>query len=339
MEDFEAQEIEFWAKLSEESISRSQMLRRSAAAAFGLTVLAAPASALAARTRLGATTPAAPASGMGLSMSELVSEAKKEGHLNTIALPPDWANYGEIMSTFQKKYGIKVKNAATRTDSSAEENQAVVSLKGRLAGTGRRRRRPGVRDPGRPAGALRPLQGPDLVDDPAQPEGPQRPVDRRLLGRDLDRVQREARQARRRPSWQDLLKPEYKGQVCLEREPADVGRGGRRRVRRRARQRRLGQQRPARHRLLREAEVGRATTGPGQSTPQTVASGQTPISIDWDYLNLGVRKEFPAAHWKSIDPERRRLRRLLLPGRSTRPLRTRGRPGSGRSSSTPTRDS
>ena len=40
-------------------------------------------------------------------MSELVSEAKKEGHLNTIALPPDWANYGEIMSTFKKKYGLR----------------------------------------------------------------------------------------------------------------------------------------------------------------------------------------------------------------------------------------
>ena len=78
MEDFEAQELEFWARLSEEGMSRSQMLRRSAAAAFGLTVLAAPASALASRARLGGST--LPASGAGLSMSELVSEAKKEGH-------------------------------------------------------------------------------------------------------------------------------------------------------------------------------------------------------------------------------------------------------------------
>ena len=33
MEDYEAQEIEFWAKLEEEGMSRSSMLRRSAAAA------------------------------------------------------------------------------------------------------------------------------------------------------------------------------------------------------------------------------------------------------------------------------------------------------------------
>ena len=34
-----------------------------------------------------------------------------------------------------------------------------------------------------------------------------------------------------------------------------------------------------------------------QTTPQTVASGQTPISIDWDYNNLAYVKEFPAANW------------------------------------------
>jgi len=39
-----------------------------------------------------------------------------------------------------------------------------------------------------------------------------------------------------------------------------------------------------------------------QSTPQTVASGQTPISIDWDYLNLAYTKEFPAASWKTTIP-------------------------------------
>ena len=36
---------------------------------------------------------------------------------------------------------------------------------------------------------------------------------------------------------------------------------------------------------------------PVGTTPQTVASGQTPISIDWDYNNLAYTKEFPAAKW------------------------------------------
>ena len=42
MEDYEAQELEFWRKLDEKEMSRSQMLKRSVAAAAGLTVLASP---------------------------------------------------------------------------------------------------------------------------------------------------------------------------------------------------------------------------------------------------------------------------------------------------------
>ena len=41
---------------------------------------------------------------------------------------------------------------------------------------------------------------------------------------------------------------------------------------------------------------------PVDGTPQTVASGQTPIVIDWDYLNLAYRKEFPAVHWQTVIP-------------------------------------
>ncbi|HEX2551381.1 MAG TPA: hypothetical protein VHK64_07275, partial [Nocardioidaceae bacterium] len=41
-------------------------------------------------------------------MDALVKAAKKEGKLNVIALPPDWANYGNIIKTFGDKYGIQV---------------------------------------------------------------------------------------------------------------------------------------------------------------------------------------------------------------------------------------
>ena len=70
MEDWEAQDVEFWRKLDEEGISRSAMLRRSAAAAFGLTLLASPAAALASRGRLGASPPL---KGKGFNMAELVA--------------------------------------------------------------------------------------------------------------------------------------------------------------------------------------------------------------------------------------------------------------------------
>ena len=41
-------------------------------------------------------------------LKELIKLAKAEGELNTIALPDYWANYGNVIKAFEKKYGIKV---------------------------------------------------------------------------------------------------------------------------------------------------------------------------------------------------------------------------------------
>jgi putative spermidine/putrescine transport system substrate-binding protein len=62
-------------------------------------------------------------------MSALVAAAKKEGQLNVITLPSNWANYGTIMSDFKAKYGISITDANPE-GSSAQELQAVTQLKG-----------------------------------------------------------------------------------------------------------------------------------------------------------------------------------------------------------------
>src|SRR5713226_9099090 len=62
-------------------------------------------------------------------MSALVSAAKAEKELNVIALPPDWANYGAVISGFTAKYGIKVKSA-NPNGSSQEEVDAIKQLSG-----------------------------------------------------------------------------------------------------------------------------------------------------------------------------------------------------------------
>src|SRR5690606_39402123 len=62
-------------------------------------------------------------------MDALIAEAKKEGELNVIALPHDWANYGEIISTFKAKYGIKI-NEENPDGSSSDVIAAVKSRKG-----------------------------------------------------------------------------------------------------------------------------------------------------------------------------------------------------------------
>ena len=139
-------------------------------------------------------------------------------------------------------------------------------------------------------------------------------------------------------TWNDLLKPEYKNKVALNGSPltsgsavagvysAALANGGS-----------LTNIGPGIDFFKRLKDAGNFI--PVQATPQTIASGQTPITIDWDYLNLAYVKEFPAAKIAVVDPERRGLRRPLLPGDQRDRRRTRARRGSGRSSSTPTRAS
>src|SRR5512146_2845046 len=55
-------------------------------------------------------------------MDALVAAAKKEGQLNVITLPRDWANYGVLMDNFTKKYGIKITDANPDGSSQDEIN-------------------------------------------------------------------------------------------------------------------------------------------------------------------------------------------------------------------------
>jgi len=66
----------------------------------------------------------------GGGMAALVAAAKAEKTLNVIALPPTWANYGKEISTFEKKYGIKIKSF-NPNGSSADEITALTQDKGR----------------------------------------------------------------------------------------------------------------------------------------------------------------------------------------------------------------
>jgi putative spermidine/putrescine transport system substrate-binding protein len=68
------------------------------------------------------------ASGGG-GMTQLVAAAKKEGTLNVIALPATWANYGNIIKAFTKKYKITVVSQ-NPAGSSQDEVNAVKSENG-----------------------------------------------------------------------------------------------------------------------------------------------------------------------------------------------------------------
>ena len=296
MEDYQEQEYEFLRRLEEEKIDRGRFLRRGAAAGAGLTIFSLSDVALATRQRAMADPPLL---GRSVTVKEMIAEAKKEGRLNVIALPPDWANYGEVISTFTKKYKIPI-TSDNPNGSSAQENQAVRSLKG---------------DP----------RAPDVLD-----VGPSFAIDGANEGlyakhftRNFKKVPRVMKDGRGYwladyygavsfgvntavvsnvpRSFQDLLKPEYKNRVALNGSPLSSGsavaavfaaalaNGGS-----------LNDIGPGIDFFARLKDVGNYI--PIQATPQTIASGQTPITFDWDYLNLAYIKEFPSARIRVISP-------------------------------------
>ncbi len=63
----------------------------------------------------------------GGGMAALVAAARAEGKLNLIADPYTWANYGEIITSFSKKYGIHV-NDVNQLGTSQQEITALQTL-------------------------------------------------------------------------------------------------------------------------------------------------------------------------------------------------------------------
>ena len=228
-------------------------------------------------------------------MDALVAAAKKEGQLNVIALPPDWANYGEIISTFSSKYGIKV-NSANPAGSSQDEINAVNQLKGTS-------RAPDVLDVGGAvAVANTTLFAPykvatigDVPDAQKDPNG--------LWTSDYGGYMSIGYDSKKVPevtSVTDLLKPAFKNKVALNGDPtqanaalngvlmASIANGG---------------------------SVDDVSKGvdfftqlkqlknfvKADVTPASEKNGTTPVVFDWDYLNATAVKNIPT--WRVFVPQ------------------------------------
>lgn len=222
-------------------------------------------------------------------MEKLVEAAKKEGTLNAIALPRDWANYGALIDAFQKKYGIKIE-VENPDGSSQDEINAVTSRKGQD-------RAPDVLDLGSSfaiSAAQQGLLAPYKVEAFDDIPETQRDAQARWyndyggyisIGCDAKRVKECP------TTFKDLLEPQYKGQVALNGNPTKSGSafggvyaaalagGGS-----------FDDIQPGLDFFAELKKNGNYT--PVESTPATVEKGETPISIDWDYLNAGYAEEF-----------------------------------------------
>ncbi|ORV93114.1 ABC transporter substrate-binding protein [Mycolicibacterium iranicum] len=227
-------------------------------------------------------------------MEGLIEAAKAEGELNVIALPPDWANYGEIISAFSEKYGIKV-NSAQPDANSQDEINAANQQKGRSTA-------PDVFDLGQAiALANTSMFAPykvatfdDIPDEFKDPDGTwvNDYGGYMSIGYDSSKVPEIT-------GVNDLLKPEFRGKVALNGDPttasaaangvlmASIANGGS-----------ADDIAPGVDFFRRLNDAGNFL--PVDPTPATVESGQTPVVIDWDYLNAAESKKIPT--WKVFVP-------------------------------------
>ena len=230
-------------------------------------------------------------------MDALVAAAKKEGQLNVIALPPDWANYGEIIKAFGDKYGIKV-NSAQPDGSSQDEINAANQLKGQGGA-------PDVFDlSGAVASAntakFAPYQVATFADIPATLKDPSGTWANDYggymsIGYDSAKVPAPATVA-------DLLKPEFKGKVALNGDPTQAGAafsgvviaslasGGS-----------ADDIAPGVDFFSKLKKAGNFL--PIDPNPASIESGQTPVVIDWDYLNVAQGAKLKGKmDWKTVVP-------------------------------------
>ncbi|MGN6271488.1 MAG: ABC transporter substrate-binding protein [Protaetiibacter sp.] len=225
------------------------------------------------------------------SLAELEAAAKAEGALNVIALPRDWANYGEILDAFAAKYPEITINEASPDVSSAEEIQAAKTNEGLDTA-------PDVFD----LGLTVALQNTDVFapykvqtwDD--IPDALKEPTG--LFVGDYGGYMSIGFDSSKYPeptSLEDLLGAEYKAAVAINGDPTQAGAAF--------------------------AAVGMATVQSGGDlddfqpgidffaelatsgnmlkldvTSATIASGETPVVFDWDYLNATHVADNPA--WK-----------------------------------------
>ncbi|GIM62773.1 ABC transporter substrate-binding protein [uncultured Nocardioides sp.] len=229
------------------------------------------------------------------SMDELIAAAQDEGELNVIALPPDWANYGEIISTFEDTYDITV-----NSDQPDAASQDEINAANDLQGTDRA---PDVFDLGQSVALANtdmfaPYQvetWDDIPDEFKDPDGAwvNDYGGYMSIGYDSAVVPDVT-------SVKDLLGPEFKGKVALNGDPtqagaafsgvmmASIANGGS-----------ADDIAPGVDFFSELKKAGNFLTVDPDST--TIEQGTTPVVIDWDYLGSAAAANVDT--WKTVVPE------------------------------------
>jgi putative spermidine/putrescine transport system substrate-binding protein len=232
------------------------------------------------------TTAGSPGASTAGSMDKLIADAKAEGNLTTIALPHSWCNYGEALSTFTSKYGIKI-NELNPDGSSQQEVDAIKANKDNKGPAA-----PDVIDVGlsfgpqaKTDGLIQPYKVATWDSIPATAKD----ADGYWYGDYYGVLSFEVNTTAVKnvpKDWADLLKPEYKNQVALSGDPtgsnqaisgvwaAGIASGGS-----------LDNAQPGLDFFKKLNDAGNFV--PVIAKTATVAQGETPIRITWTYNGLG----------------------------------------------------
>lgn len=227
-------------------------------------------------------------------MNKLVAAAEKEGSLNVIALPPTWANYGNILKAFEKKYHIKINSKLPDTDSQTEIDTAK-RLKGQKTA-------PDVFDVSQEVALANtdkfaPYKVRTWADIPKDNKDPEGKWVNDYGG--YMSIGYDSKVVPDVTKLDDLLGPKYKGKVALNGNPTSSG---------------VGYNGVLMASILNGGSADDLAPGvafwkrvnkagnfiPIDVTPATIESGQTPVVVDWDYLNAAETKALPT--WKVMVP-------------------------------------
>lgn len=233
-----------------------------------------------------AATSAAAGAECGTTIDEIAAKAKEEGKVNLIALPDTWANYRGIIDSFVEKYGIEAP-VMNPDASSADELTAVETLRGQpdmpeVLDIG-----PSFVEQAKAAGYLESYKPVVWDEIPESLKG----EDGTWVGSYYG-VLAIATNATIQPNvpktWQDLKKPEYKGQVTINGDPREAGaafaavvaaalaNGGS-----------FDDIMPGIEYFAELKQLGNLQTI--DVTEAAVLSGEVPIALDWTYNFPGLR--------------------------------------------------
>jgi putative spermidine/putrescine transport system substrate-binding protein len=236
-------------------------------------------------------------------LANLEAACKVEGRLNTIALPRYWANYGEVIDTFLRKYPFVSYDGLDPEASSAEELAAIRQLKGS-------NRAPDTVDVGlafAEVGAKEGLFTPYKVAKWSEIPAGLKEKNGLFYGDygGVLAIGYDANKVKVPPtSLKDLENPRYKNQVALNGNPTSAGAA-------RAALFAISVAYAGGPKGVTDIKFGvdgvkkwskNRTFIPIQSTAATVANGQTPITLDWDYLQDKFAKSSPKVKWKKVIP-------------------------------------